>query len=280
MPIDRAFTRIAEGLVHYRHAGADRAGGPLPLYMMHASPASSINLVPLIGPLAEGRRVVAPDTLGFGDSPPPSQHQPEIADYADSVDRVMASMDLHTCDVYGTHTGAHIAIELAIRYPKRVRRLIIDGVSLMAPDVRADLLANYAPEMKPSAHGEHLIWAWNYVRDQFIYFPHYKQTAKNMRPTDMMPPDTIHDITMEVLKGLRSYHKGYRAVFRHDDDKRMPLITQPTYCIASKDDPLHVTVEKAASLIKGAKGAVTPSEWTPDGAAAKAKMIADFLDAA
>lgn len=279
MSIDRAFVRIAEGLVHYRHAGVDRPGGPLPLYMMHASPASSINLVPLIGPMATSRRVIAPDTLGFGDSPPPAQHQPEIADYADSVDRVMAAMGLNTCDVYGTHTGAHIAIELAIRHPKRVRKLIIDGVSLMAPEVRADLLANYAPEMKPSAHGEHLIWAWNYVRDQFIYFPHYMQTAKNMRPIDMMPPDTIHEITMEVLKGLRSYHKGYRAVFRHEDDTRMPLITQPAYCIASMDDPLHVTVEKAAMLIEGAKAAVTPSEWTTDGAAQKAKMITDFLDA-
>ena len=281
MQIDRAFVRIAEGLVHYRHAGRPNAAadGPPPLYMLHASPASSINLVPLIGPLSASRRVIAPDTLGFGDSPPPRQETPDIADYAESVDRIMAALQIRPCDIYGTHTGAHIAIELAILFPGRVRRLIIDGVSLMTPEVRADLHANYAPEMKPSAHGEHLIWAWNYVRDQFIYFPHFKQTAQNLRRVDMSSPETIHTIVMEVLKGLGSYHKGYRAVFRHDDDKRMPLITQRTFCIASEDDPLHVSVGRAAALIKNAVKAVTRSEWTLEGAAAKAKIIAEFLDA-
>jgi pimeloyl-ACP methyl ester carboxylesterase len=279
MPIDRAFVRIAEGLVHYRHAGTANGGAPLPLYMLHASPASSVNLVPLIGPLAGTRRVIAPDTLGFGDSPPPAEDVPEIADYADSVDRVMAGLGLDCCDVYGTHTGAHIAIELAIRHPTRVRRLILDGVTLMSSEARADMLANYAPEMKPGAHGEHLIWACNYVRDQFIYFPHYRQNAKNLRQIDMSSPEAIHSIVMEVLKGLGSYHKGYRAVFRHDDAGRMPLIKQRTYCIASEDDPLRVSVERAASLIPGAAQAVTPSEWTPEGAAKKAKMLIDFLDA-
>jgi len=42
--VDRAFVRLAEGLVHYRHAG----DGGVPLYMAHSGPGSSHGLAPLV----------------------------------------------------------------------------------------------------------------------------------------------------------------------------------------------------------------------------------------
>ena len=81
---DRDFVRLDEGLMHYRHAAAARDTRVLaePVWMMHASPASSRSVEPLacrIATLADCR-VIAPDTPGNGDSAPLQLPQPELAD--------------------------------------------------------------------------------------------------------------------------------------------------------------------------------------------------------
>ncbi|MEY3465401.1 MAG: hypothetical protein RL603_999, partial [Pseudomonadota bacterium] len=80
---NRAFVRIAEGSMHYRHAG-DATSGRRPVWMMHASPASSRSVEPLALAVAAlgGRRVLAPDTPGNGDSAPLRLADPELGDYA------------------------------------------------------------------------------------------------------------------------------------------------------------------------------------------------------
>ena len=279
MQVDRAFVRIKEGQVHYRTCGPKSETSALPLYMIHASPSSSFNLVPLMSKLGEDRTVIAPDTLGFGDSPPPTQEVPNADDYADSVVRVMDAIGLETCDVYGSHTGAHIATELAILHPDRVRRLVFDGIGMFNPEDKADFLANYAPEVQPDEFGQHLIWAWNFVRDQVIHFPYFRRTPE-FRNTDssMPPPTAMHNVVLEVLKGLTTYHKGYRAAFRHNDRERLPLITQRTYCIASDNDPLTAGVDEAASLVPDSVKDILPAERTPEGLSQKAEKILAFLD--
>ena len=68
--VDRAFVRIKEGLVHYRHSGTPTADRPLPLYLMHAGPGSSKSLAGLIELLGSSRHCIAADTLGFGKPDP------------------------------------------------------------------------------------------------------------------------------------------------------------------------------------------------------------------
>ncbi len=279
--VDRAFTRITEGQVHYRTCGDESAGDRKPLYMIHASPSSSINLVPIMEVLGKTRRVIAPDTLGFGDSPPPTQDRPGADDYAESVVRIMDSLGLEQCDVYGSHTGAHIACELAIHYPDRVGQLVFDGIGMFSPEDKEDFLANYAPEVHPDEFGQHLIWAWNFVRDQVLHFPYFKRTPEFRQVNASMPPtESIQQIVLEVLKGLTTYHKGYHAAFGHDDRARLPLITHRTLCAASKDDPLVDGVEEAASLVPNSEKAVLPNERTPEEVLEKATRIITFLDGA
>jgi pimeloyl-ACP methyl ester carboxylesterase len=277
MEIDRAFVRIAEGLVHYRHCGAARAGGT-PLYMIHASPASSITMVPMMGALGGARRIVAPDTLGNGDSAAPVPDAPDMDYYADSVARVLDALKLDRVDVYGSHTGAHIGCELAIRHPDRVRRLVFDGIGMFSAEDKADFLAHYAPEMKPDEYGRQFVWAWHFVRDQVLYFPYFRKTPRYARDQAMASPAALHTIVVEVLKALTTYHKGYRAAFRHPDRERLPLIGQPTFCMASEDDPLKEGVAQAAALVKNGRQAILPSERDPAGLRAKAAAVAAFLD--
>ena len=91
MLIDRGFVRLAEGLVHYRSAGAENGR---PLVMLHASPASSQSLEPLAGVVAPLRRVLMPDTPGNGASCPPAAAEPDLSAYADLIDRFCEQLGL------------------------------------------------------------------------------------------------------------------------------------------------------------------------------------------
>ena len=44
----------------------------------------------------------------------------------------LTALGLDAVDLYGTHTGASIASMIALKHPKRVRRLVLDGVGLYA----------------------------------------------------------------------------------------------------------------------------------------------------
>lgn len=273
--VDRAFVRIEEGLVHYRHAGSSKEGGPLPLYMMHAGPGSSRGLEGLVGMLGNSRLAIAADTLGFGESVAPVPDTPDLPYYADSVVRIWDALGLEKVDVYGGHTGANIGMEIAIAHPDRVRKLIFDGVALFDPDLAADMLKNYAPKITPQENGEHFMWAWNFIRNMGVYFPHYKRDAEHYLGKAPGSADQIHNGVIEVMKAMNHYHKGYNAVFRHKTHDRLPMVTVPTFCMAHKADPLHVSVEEAAALVPNSTHLVLP---VTAGRRDKVDAIIDFLD--
>jgi pimeloyl-ACP methyl ester carboxylesterase len=276
MEVDRAFVRIKEGLVHYRHAGEQTEDGPLPLYMMHAGPGSSKSLNGLVSILGETRRCIAADTLGFGESAPPEPEEPDLVYYADSVVRVWDALGLDKVDVYGSHTGANVGMEIAIAHPDRVRKLVFSGVALFDPALAADMLENYAPIVKPQENGEHFIWAWNFMKDMGVYFPHYKRDAEHYLGKEPWPAATLHNGVMEVMKAIDHYYKGYNAVFRHKTHERLPLVTVPTFCMAHRADPLHVSVEEAAALVPNSEHLVLPVTARED---ERAAAVIKFLDA-
>ena len=273
--VNRAFVRIDEGLIHYRYSGNIDEKNNLPLYMMHAGPGSSKSLANILSLLGEDRYCIAADTLGFGESDPPLAEKPDLEYYADSVARILDRLKIHKVDMFGSHTGANIGLEFAIKHPDRVRRLIFDGVALFEPQLAADMLKNYAPEITPQPNGEHFIWAWNFIKDMGVYFPHYKRDKEHYLGKEPWPTEMLHNSVVEVMKAMKHYHKGYNAVFMHKTLERLPLLQTPTLCMGHEADPLHVSVEKASSLIKNSKHLVLEFK---SGAKEKYKVISDFLE--
>ncbi len=81
--------------------------------------------------LQSGRRVIAPDNRGHGESAKP--HDP--ADYSSSIMAadVLALMDhlrIWQADVIGYSMGARISAHLALAAPARVRRLVLGGLGI------------------------------------------------------------------------------------------------------------------------------------------------------
>jgi pimeloyl-ACP methyl ester carboxylesterase len=245
--IDRGFCRTGAGLIHYRSAG-DPAS-PM-LVMLHGGPGSSASLVPLITQLAATFRVLAPDTMGCGDSDPAPTAEPSIADYAVYLAGLLDALGAGPAAIYGHHTGAQIACELAIAAPQRVTRLILDGTALFAPALRAEFIERYAPPIVPVDRGEHLVWLWYFARDLTRYFPHYRKNDDHLTVLgEPLPADAATNIIAEATKAWRTWHLAYRAAFTHDLAARLPALTTPTLVLEVAGDPLAEYAERAAALV-------------------------------
>jgi len=248
--IRRSFHDLPRGQIHVRQAGpADGA----PLALIHQSPGSSKQLEPLIAALAaRGRRCLAPDTPGNGDSTPLPLAEPDIPALAEAVFAVLDTAIAGPFDLYGSHTGASIAMEIAIGHPGRIRSLTIEGMGLYAGELQSQVLARYAREIAPDAEATHLMKVWHFCRDQHLFWPYYNRTAEGRLPDGLPDDDTLHDFVVEVLKAVRSYHLAYRAAFRRPKAERLPLLEIPVMVMSSPSDMLHEYSPQVAELSRGA----------------------------
>jgi pimeloyl-ACP methyl ester carboxylesterase len=272
--MQRAFADLPERQVHYRQGGS----GGVPLLMLHASPGSSRQLGPLAAALAGGRRVLAPDRAGSGDSAALAVAQPEIADFARDAWEFLDALAVEQADVYGAHTGACIAAEMAIVAPARIRRVVLDGIGLFSPAQAALYLELYAPPRLPDLAGTHLPWVFQFCRDQALFFPWFAPVEENARGLGLPAAGALHELVVDVLKCLPTYHQGYHASFRFDGPARLPRVTQPVLATCAADDPLRAHLEQAASLLANAVTWIGGSLRGAEGTAVRARAIAAFLD--
>jgi pimeloyl-ACP methyl ester carboxylesterase len=274
MKITRGFVDVSHGQVHYRRAGAS---GP-PLVMLHASPGSSRQLEPLMAAFGRTRRVWAPDTLGNGDSSPPREAQPTIETLAAGAIEALDGLGLDQVDLYGSHTGASIAATIALMQPKRVRRLVLDGVGLYAPEEQAEILAGYLPDVPVDHQGLHVLWAWQFCRDTYLFWPWFRHDKAGVRDVGLPSPEALHAKFVEVVKAYGSFRASYRAAFMFDKRARLPLLSVPTLAACARNDMLFGYLDELARLIPGARRQEIPGVASPEAAAETARLIGDFLD--
>ena len=77
--------------------------------------------------LARQRRVIAPDMLGFGYSERPANPDYQRDVWVEHAIGVLDALGIEQADLVGNSFGGGIALALAIRYPQRVRRLVLMG---------------------------------------------------------------------------------------------------------------------------------------------------------
>ena len=275
--IRRGFVDIAEGQVHYREAGWQHTVGR-PLVMIHASPASAMTLEPLLHVLGRERHVIAPDTLGNGDSAAPANDQVDLPYFAGAHMRALDALGVAKCDLYGTHTGANIAIEIAIARPAQVGAMILDGVSLYADEEQADLVANYVPRISIDAHGSQFNRLWHFVRDAYLFWPWYKQDAAHRRKGGLPDAQALHDKTVEVLKGARTFHLAYRASLAYRKQERLPLVRVPTLIACARGDMLFEYFDYVRKLLPKAQFAETDGTGSDAATSETARLFQSFLD--
>lgn len=282
--VKRGFVDIAEGQMLYRYAGLDKKAPPL--IMLHVVPGTSLGLVPLMELISQSRPVYAPDMLGCGDSCAPNSACADIAYFGNSVLRFADAMKVDTFDLYGNRVGCHAALETAVAAPKRVRRLIADGLFLFPwprdvlerktanPEPELDRLkALYAPAIPLDVEGSQFHRALMANRDSYLFWPWYERNEASRRTIGLPSADDLHDKTLEFLRGIRTQNIINRASFSQDWRARSALVSVPTLAEGNVVPFIPEAQKKASSRFDAF--ATTPEKTT-----ANARDILAFLETA
>ena len=224
MTVKRGFVDIDEGQVHYRYKGAPE---DVPLVMLHPGPTSAHSIVPLIDRLGAARQIIAPDLLGMGDSAAPAHDETDMTYFADAALRTLDALNVDTFDLWGSMTGAHTAIEVAILQPKRVRRLYIEMLLEYDEATEKALQENHAPKIVVDQIGSQLNLLWHLARDQHLFFPWFTRDAAHARTNGLPTAAQLHEKTVELLKACGTYHVALNAALRHNSGERLATVTVP-----------------------------------------------------
>lgn len=243
--ITRHFVTIGGRQVHYR-----RAGTGAPVLLLHQSPKTSADVLPMLEVMAPHCTVIAPDTPGYGlsDPLPVAPTLARMEHFADAVVELLDALGLPQVAVYGFHTGAAIGTKLAARHPHRVTALAANGVLLTTEDERRDFLANYLPPFAPSWDGGHLAWLWNRMREQVIFFPWYRRTDAARMDYPVSPPDRLHANVMDFMLAGDNYRAAYGAALGYDKKADIAAVTVPALFLCASFDPLSVYLEPVGRI--------------------------------
>ncbi len=110
----------AVGLVEIHEGGAH---GPNPVVYLHSASGEAAGLT-FLERLAASRRVIAPVFPGFGTSEGIERIE-DIEDAAFHVLDVMDRLEIDSADLVGMSMGGWMAAEVAVRWPERVRRMVL-----------------------------------------------------------------------------------------------------------------------------------------------------------
>jgi pimeloyl-ACP methyl ester carboxylesterase len=211
--------------------------GP-PVALLHASPRSAAALVPLGLRLADRHTVFAFDNPGFGWSDALPVERPDAADFGDALIATFDALGIARAPIYGSHTGAAIAVAAARRHPARVPALALDGYAVFTAVEQAEHLANYLAPIRPGWDGTHLAFLWSRVKDQFTVFPWYMLAETARLPRPLPSPDFLQQVVVDFLAAGDRYRAAYAAAFRFDGLAELRALTVPTTVMARSDDLL------------------------------------------
>ena len=256
--MNRGYARRPAGQIHFAEAGS----GPV-LLLLHQVPSWSREYEALAPALARHFRVIAMDHMGYGMSDPRSGIY-EVADFARDVNDFLKAIGVDRCHIFGQHTGATVAIEMAAAYPGRVDRLFLSGCPYYTREMREARLKSgaFAPPVIMD-DGSHLTKAWNTIKK---YAP--GATAR-----------MVNDMVMgRMLAGERG-EEGHEAVMKYDIEPRLPLVKAPTMFFSTQGDMFVASLPLLSSRVAGSRTLVEPGDGlvTLTNPSLLAKAMIDFL---
>lgn len=139
------------------------------LLLIHGFPSSSASFRNVIGPLSRDCFVIAPDLPGFGASEPIGQ--PSFPRFADTIDALLARLDVASFHLYLHDYGAAAGLHLATRAPDRIRSLVVQNANAHASGLGPQWAATrrYWDDTTPANAAEataHLTFEG--TRDQYV----------------------------------------------------------------------------------------------------------------
>ncbi|MFO1427448.1 MAG: alpha/beta hydrolase [Steroidobacteraceae bacterium] len=255
------------GQVHYHDTGSG-----VPLVLIHQAPVSARQYDAVYPRLAAlGVRAIGMDMPGFGMSDPAPVVPPRVEDFARVVPALLDHLGLAQAAVLGHHTGALVATEVALQFPKRVERLILNGPL-------------------PLEDAEREQWM-NFVRNEEMTFsakPDGSHIAKLYQVRwglagGTVPGETVTRYISETLMGFAPFWYGHNAAFVYDHTPALKKLKHRTLILTNTGDQIYAHAQVARRMrpdfeyaeLQG--GGIDVTDQLPD---AWAQAVARFVKAA
>jgi len=166
--------------------------------------------------LGQDRVMIAPDYPGLGESDAPGAVL-DMAGYtaamADTLDALgYGKKGKGPVDVCGYHTGAMVAIELAVTRPDLVRKLLLMGIPYYDSESRKAEYEKYVVDKPIQQDLSGLQGSWDFAVSN-------RQEGVSL--------ERGYDNFVDVLKAQDRRTWAYHAVFSYPAENRAPLVTQP-----------------------------------------------------
>jgi pimeloyl-ACP methyl ester carboxylesterase len=232
--IRRAYITVGNRQVHLRYAGT----GPA-VVLIHQSPTSGRTLdLHTVAFARAGFQALALDIPGLGRSDSLGVPRPEIEDLAIELAETLNALGVEQVALYGSHTGALVCTEFAIRWPQRVSVMLVDGYPVYSEDERARRVATYFPQFEIRWDGSHLLWLWCRYREQYLFWPWNIPSEITQAKCDVPDPEFLHEGVIDMLRAGNGYRFPYAAAFRCRSLDLIGKLRVPTYFLAYPDDSL------------------------------------------
>ena len=100
------------------------AGAGEPVVLLHGLGATNASMLPTLWEFGGDYRVIAPDLPGFGASAKPVRSY-DAPFFAQWLRDFLDTLDIDRCHLVGNSLGGRVALELGMRMPERVDRLVL-----------------------------------------------------------------------------------------------------------------------------------------------------------
>ena len=225
----KGYLDTAQGQIHYRRAGG---GGPH-LLLFHQWPLSSVEFERALPLLAARFTVFAFDLPGHGCSDPPPAPI-AFAGYVDRLWQAVEALGPARFVVAGAHTGAGIALELALRAgPARATHAVFSGIPIL-PDELKGPLRERLRGLVPTADGSHLAEVW--------------QGRLRSWGADA-PAELLHLGAVEILRAPAHHHWAILSVLDYDPIPSLGKLTCPALFLNGEGDSLARADADAARMV-------------------------------
>ncbi len=207
-----------EGRVHYYDAEPRIPGGGVPLVLVHGLGDRDESWAPMLKRLKRaGFHVYAPDLLGYGRSPKPSNGDYSMAGESKFVYDFIQALGLQKTDLGGWSMGGWIALTLAHDHPEVLDRVVVfDSAGLnFQPTYSFGVFTPQSPDQVQT------LWS--------LMEPEAKPLPENVRRAAMRRLASVQDT---VNKNLQAMRAGPTV------DTTLPSLPEPLLIVWGSTDEL------------------------------------------